>query len=258
MLFAGSTNAKIHTLGEGKRVILNLAIGATLMGALFTGLTSWWLLGMLGIGLGLIFALVFGALISPTDLIAALAILGKVGPPPRLEAIVNGESLFNDGVGVVIFTICLTIALGTQQPTAMDAAIMFLREVLGGIALGIVAADTMHRTLARTSDYGLWHPRADLRGTRVAGLRHRRGHGGVRADRHGRDRPVELGRDAWGAGCRHGHVASRRSGEGGDPAHDLWRGDLFHQGLTISRFFEADRLNRLWDSPAVLKRHPRL
>lgn len=154
MLFAGSINVNIRTLGEEKWVILTLALGATLIAAVLIGFALWWLLGLVGITLGLMFALVFGALISPTDPIAALAILGKVGLPPRLEAIINGESLFNDGVGVVIFTIFLAVAVGTQQPTLADALVMFLREVLGGVGLGVVAAAVMHHMMTRTSDYG--------------------------------------------------------------------------------------------------------
>ena len=134
--------------------LLTLAVAATLIAAMLIGVAMWAVLAAIGVGLGLIYALVFGALIAPTDPIAALAILGKVGLPPRLEAIINGESLFNDGVGVVVFTICVTIAVGVEQPTAMDAVVMFLREVVGGVALGFAAAAVMHAMLVRTEDDG--------------------------------------------------------------------------------------------------------
>jgi CPA1 family monovalent cation:H+ antiporter len=74
-------------------VVLTLAVGATLLGALLIGLALDPLLALLGVGLGLVYALVFGALISPADPIAVRAILGKVGLPPRLEAVLNGEFL---------------------------------------------------------------------------------------------------------------------------------------------------------------------
>jgi len=154
MLFAGSINVDIRSLREERWVILTLAIGATLIAAVLIGLAVYWALGAAGVGIGLMMALVFGALISPTDPIAALAILAKVGLPPRLEAIINGESLFNDGVGVVIFTIFLAAALGRQQPSLADAVVMFLREVFGGVALGLAAAAAIHHLMTRTSDYG--------------------------------------------------------------------------------------------------------
>ena len=151
MLFAGSAGVEFESLKRDKWVILSLAIGATLIAFALTGALLHLVLGWLGVTLALSYALVFGALISPTDPIAALAILKAAGLPPRLEAIINGESLFNDGVGVVLFTVALAYAQGSAQEGSPLA--LFLREVLGGVGLGLAVGLALHLMLMRTKDY---------------------------------------------------------------------------------------------------------
>ena len=151
MLFAGSAGVEFESLKRDKWVILSLAIGATLIATALTGALLHLVLGWLGVTLALSYALVFGALISPTDPIAALAILKAAGLPPRLEAIINGESLFNDGVGVVLFTVALAYAQGSGQEGSPIA--LFLREVLGGVGLGLAVGLAIHLMLMRTKDY---------------------------------------------------------------------------------------------------------
>ena len=151
MLFAGSAGVEFASLEKEKWTIGTLAIGSTLIACLLTGVLLHLALGWLGVSLGLSYALVFGALISPTDPIAALAILKSAGLPKRLETIINGESLFNDGVGVVLFTVALAYAQGSGQEGSPIT--LFLREVLGGIGLGLGIGLTIHLTLLRTDSY---------------------------------------------------------------------------------------------------------
>jgi CPA1 family monovalent cation:H+ antiporter len=151
MLFAGSAGVEFKSLQKDKWTIGILAIGATLIACVVTGALLHLVLGWLGVTLALGYAFVFGALISPTDPIAALAILKAAGLPPRLEAIINGESLFNDGVGVVLFTVALAYAQGSGHDTSPLA--LFLREVLGGVGLGLAIGFAIHLMLLRTESY---------------------------------------------------------------------------------------------------------
>jgi CPA1 family monovalent cation:H+ antiporter len=151
MLFAGSAGVEFASLEKEKWTIGTLAIGSTLIACLLTGVLLHQALGWLGVSLGLSYALVFGALISPTDPIAALAILKSAGLPKRLETIINGESLFNDGVGVVLFTVALAYAQGSGQEGS--PVTLFLREVLGGIGLGLGIGLVIHLMLLRTDSY---------------------------------------------------------------------------------------------------------
>ena len=138
-LFAGALHIPIRRLKEDKWVILALAGLGTLLSTLIVGVLGWAVVGVLGIGLPFLYMLLFGAIISPTDPIATLAILKSVGLPQRLETVINGESLFNDGIAMVLVTVLSGLIYAGSSPSAGTVALMFAREVLGGAILGAVA-----------------------------------------------------------------------------------------------------------------------
>ena len=137
LLFAGSIHVDARRLGQLRWPVGVLALVGT---PLSTGLVAgamYWMLPLFGLPTAFVHCLVFGALISPTDPIAVLSILTKANISKSLETKVVGESLFNDGVGVVLFVVALEVAqLGPQGFTVGHALAVFAREALGGLALG--------------------------------------------------------------------------------------------------------------------------
>lgn len=149
LLFAGALSINLNKLLEERLPIFVLAIGSTLMSTFIVGFLVWKVFPLLvpGLEIDLIYCLLFGSLISPTDPIAVLALVKKAGLSKKLEIKIAGESLFNDGVGVVVFLTILSIAKaqagihevgghGAGEITVWSVAKLFGIEVFGGVGLG--------------------------------------------------------------------------------------------------------------------------
>ncbi|HTH53456.1 MAG TPA: sodium:proton antiporter [Edaphobacter sp.] len=139
LLFAGAFLVDIEALSKEKLIVSLLSFGGTLICTLFTAALLWWTLPMIGLHAPWIHCLIFGALISPTDPIAVLEMLRRVGVPKNIQAQLAGESLFNDGVGAVIFLALLEAEQGTI-PTPSRFLTLLLIEVGGGVVLAIILA----------------------------------------------------------------------------------------------------------------------
>lgn len=150
LLFAAALHINLAELSKHRVVIAFLATVGVLLSTVLVGGLAYGLLTALGVEIRLIYCLLFGALISPTDPIAVLAILKKVGAPKSLEMKIAGESLFNDGIAVVAFLGLLEIAAGGAELDFRILSLLFLQEAVGGavfgFALGYVAL-TMLRTV---------------------------------------------------------------------------------------------------------------
>lgn len=152
LLFAGALHVNLENLAKQRWVIAVLASVGVLTSTFIIGGLSWWLFGVLGLDIDFIYCLLFGALISPTDPIAVLGILKTAGAPKSLETKITGESLFNDGVGVVIFLVLLGIATSGEVSTG-EVAMLFAEEALGGALFGLVIGWIAYRMLASVDNY---------------------------------------------------------------------------------------------------------
>ena len=137
LLFAGALHVDLGGLKQQKWVITILATVGVFLSTMIVGVLAWAVLSWLGIGIPFIYCLLFGALISPTDPIAVLSTLKSVGIVKSLETKIAGESLFNDGVGVVVFLVIAGMAVGPGDVSVGSAALLFVREAVGGVLFGL-------------------------------------------------------------------------------------------------------------------------
>jgi len=153
MLFAGALHVDLNQLRAQMLLISVLSTVGILCSTFLVGAGSMVILSLLGSPVPFIWCLVFGALISPTDPIAVGAILRQAGVPKDLEVTITGESLFNDGVGVVVFVVLLGIAAGGETISVGHIAELFAVEALGGCLFGAAIGWGTNRMLAKVEDY---------------------------------------------------------------------------------------------------------
>lgn len=152
MLFAGALGVDLEELVRVRTPVLVLSVVGTVLSTLVVGTAAWELLRLIGLEIPFLWALLFGALISPTDPIAVMGLLSEAGASRELTTLVTGESLFNDGVAVVVFTILLGLVSGAHGASAEEAGRLFLEEAVGGVVYGLALGWTAYYFLRRVDE----------------------------------------------------------------------------------------------------------
>lgn len=153
LLFAGALHVDLSDLAKQRWVIGILATAGVVGATFLVGGGAWLLFSAIGLDLPLIYCLLFGALIAPTDPIAVLGILKSANAPKSLEVKITGESLFNDGVAVVMFLILVRIADGGGDPSFGSILQLFATEAFGGLLFGLVIGGVGYLMLRRVDNY---------------------------------------------------------------------------------------------------------
>jgi len=154
LIFAASLHVNTMELSKYKTIVGLLATVSVILSTFMIGFGTYALTQFLDIAVPLEYCLVFGALISPTDPIAALGILKTVNAPKGLEMKIAGEALFNDGMGIVLFVVLLGLAVGGQNTwTVSEATLFFLQQGVGGVLLGLLMGWLAARLLRTIDNY---------------------------------------------------------------------------------------------------------
>lgn len=157
LLFVGALHVHLDELKKQRWVVALLASVGVITSIFIIGFTSYWIFELLGLNIPFIYCLLFGTLISPTDPIAVIGILKTLGAPKSLETKIAGESLFNDGVAVVIFLALLgMVGAGhgaTSEVTPLSVTLLFVQEAIGGAIFGFITGYIAFRMLASIDNY---------------------------------------------------------------------------------------------------------
>jgi len=153
LLFAGALHININDLAQQYRIISGLATVGVMISAFIVGVLSWAMFILVGLHFSFMYCLLFGALISPTDPIAVLGILKTAGAPKSLETKIAGESLFNDGVGVVFFLVLLDLVSPGNHVGPADIGMLFVQEAAGGALLGLATGLLTYWMLKQVDNY---------------------------------------------------------------------------------------------------------
>jgi CPA1 family monovalent cation:H+ antiporter len=153
LLFAGALHVNFNDLRRERFPVAVLSTIGVVIATFVTGTLFWWGANLIGLEISYLTALLFGALISPTDPIAVLGIIKKVGAPKRLETQIAGESLFNDGIGVVVFLTILGVSSGQSQATPSAIGFLLLKEALGGALVGLALGWLVYLMLKSVDAY---------------------------------------------------------------------------------------------------------
>ena len=153
LLFAGSLHTEWEDIKPQLKPIGLFAVGGVILSTVIIAALMYWVVGYLDLPVSFLHCLIFGALISPTDPIAVLGILTKANVSKKIESTIVGESLFNDGIGVVIFIALLeTLRLGTHFDFG-HFGVLFLEEAVGGLIFGLVFGFALHRLMRSIDNY---------------------------------------------------------------------------------------------------------
>lgn len=155
LLFAGAMHVNWSDMRKGRWPILIFSTVGVILSTVLVGGAFYLLTGVAGVQVPLLWCLVFGALISPTDPVSVMAVMKRAAMPSTLQATVAGESLFNDGIGVVVFTILVLAATGTEPFSWSFALSHFAQEALGGVVLGLITGWIAYHAMHSIDEYNI-------------------------------------------------------------------------------------------------------